>query len=204
MWNVWWKLKCIHLSHIHCCIVGVCNTYFNTIIKNGSTSKLNNLTETTFECKIQRKLGATWFIKKYSIQKNAIKTANFENGTKPLFLKTKMSIFMRQNHRFVEIQIASVRVGFCLWAIELARVMKKIPHFGVRIAWGAITSGLPVFQISVSGCSWNSHGTSPNLWVQKNSSSFDKAPKIRDSVLLNSLESFLVTLPSISSETWER
>ena len=38
---------------------------------------------------------------------------------------------------------------------------------------------------------------------KRNSSSFDKAPKMRDSVLLNSFESFLVTLPSISSETWE-
>ena len=38
---------------------------------------------------------------------------------------------------------------------------------------------------------------------KRNSSSFDKAPKIRDSVLLNSFESFLVNLPSISSETWE-
>ena len=36
---------------------------------------------------------------------------------------------------------------------------------------------------------------------RRNSSSFDRAPKIRDSVLLNSFESFLVTLPSISSET---
>ena len=33
-------------------------------------------------------------------------------------------------------------------------------------------------------------------------SSSDKAPKMRDSVQLNSWESFLVTLPSISSETW--
>ena len=37
----------------------------------------------------------------------------------------------------------------------------------------------------------------------RNSSSLDRAPKIRDSVRLNSLENFLVTLPSISSETWE-
>ena len=34
-------------------------------------------------------------------------------------------------------------------------------------------------------------------------SSLDKAPKIRHSVRLNSSESFLETLPSISSETWE-
>ena len=38
---------------------------------------------------------------------------------------------------------------------------------------------------------------------RRNSSSFDRAPKIRDSVRLNSFESFLVTLPLISSETSE-
>ena len=36
---------------------------------------------------------------------------------------------------------------------------------------------------------------------KKNSSNFDGAPKMRDSVLLNSWDSFLTTLPSISSET---
>ena len=60
-----------------------------------------------------------------------------------------------------------VRVGFCLWAIELTRVVRKIPHFGVRIVWGAIPMSFPVFWISVSGRSLNSYGTSPNLWVQK-------------------------------------
>ena len=34
------------------------------------------------------------------------------------------------------------------------------------------------------------------------SSNVDRAPKMRDSVLLNSWDSFLVTLPSISSESW--
>ena len=38
---------------------------------------------------------------------------------------------------------------------------------------------------------------------RRNSSSLDKAPKKRDSVRLSSFESFSVTLPSISSETWE-
>ena len=60
-----------------------------------------------------------------------------------------------------------VRVGFCLWAIELARVMRKIPHFGIGIIWGAIHMSFPVFWINVSGRSLNSYGTSPNLWVQK-------------------------------------
>ena len=96
-----------------------------------------------------------------------------------------------------------MRVGFCLWAIELARVMRKISYFRIGIIWGAVPMIFPVFWISFSGRSMNSYGTSPNLWVPKKSSGFDKAPKIRDSVLLNSFESFSVTLPSISSETWE-
>ena len=42
-----------------------------------------------------------------------------------------------------------------------------------------------------------------NCGLRKNSSSLDKATKMRDSVRLNPLESFSVTLPSTSSETWE-
>ena len=38
---------------------------------------------------------------------------------------------------------------------------------------------------------------------KRKSSSLDKTPKMRHSVLLNFFESFLVTLPSIFSETWE-
>ena len=60
-----------------------------------------------------------------------------------------------------------VRVGFCLWAIELARVMRKKPHFGIGIVWGAIPMSFPVFWISVYGRSLNSYGTGPNLWVKK-------------------------------------
>ena len=60
-----------------------------------------------------------------------------------------------------------VWVGLCLWAIELARVMRKIAHFGIGIVWGVIPMSFPVFWINVSGRSLNSYGTSPNLWVQK-------------------------------------
>ena len=38
-------------------------------------------------------------------------------------------------------------------------------------------------------------------WFKRNSSNLDRAPKMRDSVQLNSWDSFFVTLPSISSET---
>ena len=37
---------------------------------------------------------------------------------------------------------------------------------------------------------------------KKNSSTLDRTPKMRPSVLLNAWDSFLVTLPSICSETW--
>ena len=38
-------------------------------------------------------------------------------------------------------------------------------------------------------------------WFKRNSSNLDRAPKMRDSVLLNSWDSFLLNLPLISSET---
>ena len=81
--------------------------------------------------------------------------------------------------------------------------MRRGHHFGTGIVWGTIPIGFPVFWFADPGCSRSGYGTSPNLWVQKKKSSLDKAPKIRDSVRLNSFQSFLVTLPSISSETCE-
>ena len=38
--------------------------------------------------------------------------------------------------------------------------------------------------------------------LRRNASSLDKAAKMHDSVRLKSGESFLVNLPSVSSETW--
>ena len=92
-----------------------------------------------------------------------------------------------------------------LWIIYITRVAGREHRFATGIAWGTIPSGFPVFWVVVPECSRNSYRTSPDLCVssEKNSSSLDKAPKMRDSVRLNSLESFLMTIPSISSETWE-
>ena len=51
---------------------------------------------------------------------------------------------------------------------------------------------------------WTEKETNNWEWdFRGNSLEIDFFNSIRDSVLLNSLESFLVTLPSISSETWE-
>ena len=66
-------------------------------------------------------------------------------------------------------------------------------HFRIGIILGKIHSCFPIF--------WNGSGEYPYLWVKKNSSSLDRAPKIRESVLINSWDSFLRTLLSISSET---
>ena len=64
---------------------------------------------------------------------------------------------------------ASLIVGivFCLWAVQMTRVVRRVPHFGAGIVWGTISSGFPIFWIIVPGCSRNGYGTSPNLWVQK-------------------------------------
>ena len=66
--------------------------------------------------------------------------------------------------------VTFVRIGFrhhvCLRTIELSRVVRKIPSFGIRIVWGAVPMNFPVFWVSVSRRSLN-YGTSPHLWVKK-------------------------------------
>ena len=91
---------------------------------------------------------------------------------------------------------------FLLWTIQMASVTSKEHRFGTRIVYGTTTRGFPVFWVIFPGCSRNSYGTSLNLWFQKIFIEFRRAPKMRDSVRLKSWENFLVTLPSISSETW--
>ena len=73
-------------------------------------------------------------------------------------------------------------------------------------AWGSLresSSFAPWFSPLVFR---NVPGTVPECvricGFKRNSSNLDGAPKKRDSVLLNSSDSFLVTLPSLSSETW--
>ena len=90
-----------------------------------------------------------------------------------------------------------------LWANQINRVMRRDSRFGTMIVRETIPIGFPVSWFAVPGYFRNGYGRSPNLWVQKWSSSLDRAPKIRDSVRLNSFENFLVNLPSIYSKTWE-
>ena len=74
-------------------------------------------------------------------------------------------------------------------------------HFRMKIILGTI---LICFWFSTF-VFWNVPGTVPECvrisGFKKNSSNLDRAPKMRDYVLLNSWDSFLVTLPSISSES---
>ena len=74
-------------------------------------------------------------------------------------------------------------------------------HFRMRITLGFVLIRSLVFHVCVPGCS----GTVPECvricWFKRNSSNLDRVPKMRDSVLLNSWDSFLLTLPSISSES---
>ena len=85
----------------------------------------------------------------------------------------------------------------------IAGLTNRELHFGIGIILGTIPSGFPIFEVIVAGCSRNSSGAFPYLRVRKKLIKFgDRAPKIRDSNWLNSWDSFLVTLPSISSDTW--
>ena len=76
---------------------------------------------------------------------------------------------------------------------------------GPTSGWGSLSessSFVPWFSTFVFR---NVPGTVPECicicGFKRNSSNLERAPKMRDSVLLSSWDSFLVTLPSISSET---
>ena len=77
---------------------------------------------------------------------------------------------------------------------------QKMPASGWRSLWES-SSFVPWFSTFVFR---NVHGTVSECVVicgfKRKSSNLDRAPKMRDSALLNSWDSFLVTLLSISSE----
>ena len=72
--------------------------------------------------------------------------------------------------------------------------------------WGSFWERSPLgswcFYVGVPECSLNGSWEVRICGFKWNSSNLDRAPKKRDFVLLNSWDSFLVTLPSICSETW--
>ena len=74
-------------------------------------------------------------------------------------------------------------------------------HFRMRITLGVVLIRSLVFHICVPECPGTVPECVPICGFKRNSSNLDRAQKMRDSVLLNSWDSFLVTLPSISSET---
>ena len=79
--------------------------------------------------------------------------------------------------------------------------LRKMPASGWGSLW-ELPSFVPWFSTFVF---LGVPGTVPECvricWFKRNSFNLDRAPKIWDSVRLNSWDSFLVTLPSISSET---
>ena len=88
---------------------------------------------------------------------------------------------------------------FCVWVNWKAGLTDGGSQFRMRIILGMILIWFLVFHACVPDCSRNGSGVRPYLWVQKNSSNLDRAPKMRDYVLLNSWDSFLVTLLWIAS-----
>ena len=71
--------------------------------------------------------------------------------------------------------------------------------------WGSLWERYPLGSWFSTSAFRKVPGTVPETvrtrGFQRNSSNLDRAPKMRDYVLLNSSDSFSVTLPSISSET---
>ena len=97
---------------------------------------------------------------------------------------------------------ADIRVSWPTSGPEFCEVsLRKMPASGWGSLWES-PSFTPWFSTFVFR---NVPGTVPECvricGIMGNSSNLDRAPKMRDSVLLNSWDSFLVTLLSISSET---
>ena len=59
-----------------------------------------------------------------------------------------------------------------------------------------------VFSIRIPGCLWITSEVRLDLWVQRNSSNLDRAPRFWLFVLLNSRDWFSAPLSSVSSDTW--
>ena len=69
----------------------------------------------------------------------------------------------------------------------------------MRIILWTIPAWVLAFQVGVRECSRNGSGENVRICgFKRKSSNLDRAPKMRDSVLLKSWDSFFVTLPSIS------
>ena len=92
----------------------------------------------------------------------------------------------------------SVRTNF--WARVLCSLAAEEACFRMRVTHGVVLIRSLVIHVCVSECFRNGSGVHP-YWFRRNSSKLDRVHKMRDSVLLYSWDSFLVTLPSISSES---
>ena len=99
-----------------------------------------------------------------------------------------------------------------LWIILFLSGHSFGPEFCVVWPWKMPASGWGSLWESSSFVPWFSTFVFRNVpgtvlecvcicWFERNSSNLDRASAMRDSILLNSWDSFLVILPSISSET---
>ena len=126
--------------------------------------------------------------------------------TPPVFLMSPPVFFHLQNlrqyfvnERFPFLKTKTVTTIF--WAKVLCSLAAEDACFRMRVILGVVFIRSLVFHLCVPECSRNGSGMRRSCWFKRNSSNLERAPKMRDSVLLNSWDSFLVTLPSICSET---
>ena len=102
------------------------------------------------------------------------------------------------------------RSNYSLWWVSSSSEQFRLPEWWegiIALGHGLFRERSPVSSRFSESLFLDVPGTATEqvrtCGFRRKSLSLDKAPKIRDSVRLNSFESFLVTLPSISSETWE-
>ena len=84
------------------------------------------------------------------------------------------------------------------WARVLCSLAAEDACFRMRVTLGIVLIRSLVSYVCVPGTVSESVRI---CWFKRNSSNLDRAPKRRDSVLLNSWDSFLPTLLSVSSES---
>ena len=89
-----------------------------------------------------------------------------------------------------------------VWIYGLGGLVDGDIYFRTRIILGTILRWFLVFYVHVLRFSRKGSGLHPDLRIQKKLLSFDRAVRVRLSVLMNSWNKFFGTLTSISSDTW--
>ena len=97
--------------------------------------------------------------------------------------------------------VDNILVTTIFWARILCSLAAEDACFRMRVTLGVVLIRSLVFTFVFRNVPGTVLECVCICWFQRNSSNLDRASEMRDSIRLNSWDSFLVILPSISSET---